>query len=158
MSVKSPPAGFHSITPALAIKGAARAIEFYKEIFGAVVVSRYASPDGVVGHAELKIGDSHIMVSDEYPDFGSVSPLSLGGSPVTFMLYMDDVDSVVECAVAAGATLQRPVADQFHGDRTGTITDPFGHKWTIAKHIEDVSSTELSKRAQELFGMSLTKD
>jgi PhnB protein len=145
--VKPIPKGYHTATPYLIIKGAAQAIEFYKKAFGAKEVMRFPDPSGRIGHAEVKIGDSHIMLSDEAPEMGYRSPLSLGGSPVSIMLYLEDVDAVVGQAVAAGAKLVKPVADQFYGDRSGVVEDPFGHTWYVATHIEDVSLEEMQKRA-----------
>jgi PhnB protein len=148
-SVKSIPEGYHSITPYLAIAGAADAIAFYKKAFGATEVMRMAAPGGKVGHAEVEIGGSRIMLSDEYPDMGFLSPKTTGGSPVGLHLYVEDVDAVARQAVAAGAKEVRPVKDQFYGDRTGTIEDPFGHVWHIATHKEDLSPDELKRRAAE---------
>jgi PhnB protein len=143
------PAGYHSATPYLIINGAAKAIDFYKNAFGATEVLRMAQPDGKIGHAEIKIGDSHIMLADEVPQMGYKSPKSLGGSPVSILLYLDDVDKVFNRAVAAGATANRPVADQFYGDRMGTLTDPFGHVWSLATHVEDIPPEEMTRRASE---------
>ena len=140
------PDGYHNVTPYLVIKGAAAAIDFYKEIFGAVEVMRMPMPDGRVGHAELKFGDSHVMLADEFPEMNVVSPTTLGNSPVGLLLYVADVDKTVERAVARGAKITKPIADQFYGDRTGTIEDPFGHKWTVAVHQEDVSAEEMQRR------------
>jgi PhnB protein len=140
------PDGYHNVTPYLVIKGAAAAIDFYKKVFGAVEIMRMPQPDGRVGHAELKFGDSHVMLADEFPEMDVVGPKTLGNSPVGLLLYVDDVDKTVERAVALGATIKKPVADQFYGDRTGTIEDPFGHKWTVAVHIEDVSPEEMQRR------------
>lgn len=148
------PEGYHTATPYLIITNAAKAVEFYKEAFGATELSRLATPDGKVGHAELKIGDSRIMLTDEWPEWDARSPQTIGGSPVVIMLYVEDVDAVVSRAVAAGAKLDQPVVDQFYGDRSGSITDPFGHRWTIATHMEDVSPEEMRRRATALFGMS----
>jgi PhnB protein len=145
--VRSIPEGYHTATPYLIATGAAKAIEFYKKAFGATEVMRFPDPSGRIAHAEIKIGDSHIMLSDEAPEMGFRSPQSLGGSPVSILLYFDDVDAVVAQAVAAGAKLVRPVADQFYGDRTGGVEDPFGHTWYVATHIEDVSPEEMQKRA-----------
>ena len=145
--VKAIPDGYHSVTPYIIVDGAARAIEFYKQAFGATEVFRMDGTDGRVGHAEIKVGDSHIMLADEHPEMGARSPQSLGGSPVSLMLYVEDVDATVGRAVEAGAKLKRPVADQFYGDRTGGIEDPFGHAWYVATHIEDVPHEELQKRA-----------
>ncbi|PYV22920.1 MAG: glyoxalase [Acidobacteria bacterium] len=145
--VKPIPQGYHTATPYLIVNDGAGAIEFYKKAFGATELFRMAGPDGKIGHAEIKIGDSPIMLADEVPAMGHRSPQSLGGSPVSILLYVEDVDAVFNQAVAAGAKVARPVADQFYGDRTGGVTDPFGHAWYIATHKEDVSSEELQKRA-----------
>jgi len=150
MAAKHIPAGYHSVTPYLIVKGAAGAIDFYRKAFGATELMRFAGPGGTIGHAEIKIGDSPIMLADEHPQMGYRSPASLGGTPVSIMLYVNDVDVVVEGAVKAGAKLERPVADQFYGDRNGTIQDPYGHVWTIATHKEDVSQEEMERRAAAL--------
>ena len=147
-TVKPIPEGYHAVTPYLTVKDAARAIEFYKKAFGAKEMFRFAQPDGTIGHAELKIGDSPIMLSDEAPEMGVKSPQSLGGTPITIYLYVEDVDAVVKRAVDAGAKLTRPVADQFYGDRNGTVADPFGHIWWVSTHKEDVSAEELKRRAE----------
>lgn len=144
--VKPIPDGYHSITPYLIIKGAAAAIDYYKEVFGAKELLRIPQPDGRVGHAELKLGDSVIMLADEFPELNTVGPKTLGNSPVGLMLYVDDVDAVFAKAVAKGAAIYKELADQFYGDRNGTIIDPFGHKWTIATHKEDVSPEEMQRR------------
>jgi len=146
------PAGYHTATPYLVIKGAAKAIDFYKAAFGATELVRLDTPDGNLMHAEIKIGDSPIMLCDECPDWNALSPLTIGGTAVSIVLYVTDVDTVVSRAVAAGAALVMPVADQFWGDRMGTVVDPFGHKWSLATHVEDVSPEEISKRARDLFG------
>lgn len=145
--VKPVPEGYHTVTPYLIIKGAAAAIEFYKKVFGATEVMRMADPSGRIGHAEVKIGDSHVMLADEDPMRGIRSPQSIGGSPVTILLYVEDVDSTVGQAVAAGAKLTRPVEDQFYGDRSGGLEDPFGHIWYVATHKEDVAPEEMKRRA-----------
>src|SRR5436853_6348991 len=132
MPVNPIPKGYHSVTPYLIINGAARAIDFYEKVFDATEVMRMADPSGKVGHAEIKIGDSVIMLADEHPEMGHRSPQSLGGTPVGICLYVTNVDTLFNQAVKAGATVERPVKDQFYGDRTGTVVDPFGHKWTIA--------------------------
>ncbi len=147
---KKIPDGYHTVTPYLVITNAGRAIDFYKKAFGAVEGSRLLTPDGKVMHAELTIGDSPIMMCDENPDWNSLSPLTIGGTSVSIVLYVEDVDRVVNSAVAAGATLLMPVADQFWGDRMGTVADPFGHKWSIATHIEDVSPEEIGRRFKDL--------
>ena len=149
MAVAPIPPGYASVTPYLIVRGAAKAIDFYKRAFGAVELFRFDGPDGTLGHAEIKIGNSPIMLADgmgEHPD-----PLTLGGTGVSFMLYVPDVDAAFARAIAAGATVKRPVADQFYGDRTGTLADPFGHVWSIGTHIEDVSPTEMDRRHKELM-------
>jgi PhnB protein len=152
-NIKPVPDGYRTATPYLFITNAAKAIDYYKEAFGATELTRLATPDGKVGHAEIQIGDSRIMLTDEFPEWDTRSPQTIGGSAVSIMLYVEDVDAVVARAVAGGARLFKPVADQFYGDRNGSITDPFGHKWTIATHIEDVSPEEMKKRAAALCGM-----
>ena len=147
--VKPIPEGYHSITPYLVIKGAAAAIDFYKQAFGAAEIMRMPQLDGRVGHAELKFGDSVVMLADEYPELQVVGPKTLGNTSVGLLLYLDDVDKAVERAVSLGATIKKPIADQFYGDRTGTIEDPFGHKWTLAVHIEDVTPEEMQRRMAE---------
>jgi PhnB protein len=142
------PDGYRTATPYLIVKGAAEAIEFYKRAFGATEMLRMADPQGKVGHAEIKIGDSVIMLADEHPAMGYRGPRSLGGSSVSILLYLEDVDGVFERAVKAGAKAQRPVMNQFYGDRSGTLEDPFGHVWTVATHVEDVAPEELKRRAQ----------
>jgi len=148
MSVKPIPEGYHSVTPYLIIRGAADAIEFYKKAFGAVELFRFPAPGGKIGHAEIKVGDSPIMLADEYPDMGYKGPQSIGGSPVSLMIYLEDVDSVFNRAVDAGATVKEAVQDKFYGDRTGTVIDPFGHIWHISTHKEDVSMDEMERRAK----------
>jgi len=143
------PAGYHAVTPYLSIRGAAAALEFYKKAFGAKEIMRMPGPKGDIGHAEIKIGDSRIMLADEYPEMQFLSPASRGGTTVTIHLYVTDVDAMVARAVAAGAKLTRPVADQFYGDRTGSLEDPFGHVWHVATHKEDLSMAELRKRAEQ---------
>jgi PhnB protein len=149
MPAKPIPDGYHALTPYLIVKGAARAIEFYQRAFDATVLFRMDQPDGRVGHAELRIGDSRLMLADEFPEIGASGPEAIGGSPVTMFLYVEDVDATAARAVAAGARLTRPVADQFYGDRTGGVIDPFGHVWLLATHVEDVSPEELQRRAAE---------
>jgi PhnB protein len=146
MPVKPIPEGYHSVTPYLIVDGAADAIEYYKKAFGATELFRMPMPGGKIGHAELKIGDSPIMLADEHPDMGYKSPMSWGGSPVSLMLYVDDVDAVFKQAIAAGGKEQRAVQDQFYGDRSGTFADPFGHVWTVSTHKEDVSMEEMEQR------------
>lgn len=145
-TVKPIPDGYHSITPYLIVRGAARAIDFYKQVFGANEIMRMPGPDGRIGHAELRIGDSVVMMADEHPEMGAVSPESVGGSPVMMLLYTTDVDAVFARAIAAGAKQLRPIVDQFYGDRSGTVSDPFGHTWTIATHKEDVAPEEMQRR------------
>jgi len=140
------PAGYHSVTPYLMVRDAARAMAFYRDAFGATEVMRFAGPDGRIAHAEVKIGDSHVMLADELPDQGFVGPQTLGGAGVSHMLYVNDVDATFAKALAAGATVRRPVADQFYGDRMGTLVDPYGHVWSIGTHREDVSVEEMQRR------------
>jgi len=148
MAAKAIPDGYRTATPYLIVKGAADAIEFYKRAFGATEILRMADPQGRVGHAEIKIGDSVIMLADEHPAMGYRGPRSLGGSSVSILLYLEDVDGVFERALKAGAKAQRPVANQFYGDRSGTLEDPFGHVWTVATHVEDVAPEEMKRRAE----------
>ena len=146
-AVKAIPEGYHSVTPYLIFSGASDAIAFYKRALGAEEVMRMADPGGRIQHAEIKIGDSRIMLADEHPEIQALSPKTVGGSPVSIHLYVEDVDTAVEHAVAAGAKLIRPVADQFYGDRLGGIEDPFGYRWFIATHKEDLSMDEIRRRA-----------
>ena len=143
------PEGFHTLTPHLVVKGAGPAIEFYKKAFGAEELGRLNATDGQsVMHADLKIGDSHVFLVDEFPEMGCRGPESIGGTPVTIHMYVDDVDAAFGKAVAAGATVQMPLADMFWGDRYGVLTDPFGHSWSMASHKEDLTPEEIGKRAQ----------
>jgi PhnB protein len=144
---KAIPDGYHNVTPYLIVNDAAAAIEFYKKAFGATELMRMPKPNGKIGHAEIRIGDSPIMLADEAPEMGARSPRTFGGSPVSIFLYVDDVDTTFARAVDGGAKVQRPLADQFYGDRTGGVEDPFGHVWYIATHVEDVSPEEMKKRA-----------
>jgi PhnB protein len=146
-TMKPIPEGYHSVTPYMICKGAAEAIEFYKKAFGAVEVMRMAGPNGQIGHAEIKIGDSHIMLSDEHPEMGIYSPPHYGGSPISVLLYVENADATVNAAVAAGAKVTRPLKDEFYGDRAGTVVDPFGHQWYVHTHIKDVSPEELQRAA-----------
>ncbi len=146
------PDGYSNVTPYLIVSDGASAIDFYKSIFGASEVMRIPGPGGRVGHAELRIGNSIIMLADEHPQVGARSPQSIGGSPVSFLLYVDQVDVVTQKAEAAGAKILRPPKDQFYGDRTATLTDPFGHQWTVATHVEDVAPEEMQKRAAAAAG------
>jgi PhnB protein len=148
--VKAIPAGYHAVTPYLACGDAARAIEFYKKAFGAAEVIRIPGPNGTIGHAEVKIGDSRVMLTDEYREMDFLSPLTRGGTTVHIHLYVADADKTAERAVQAGAKLLHPVQDKFYGDRTGSVQDPFGHVWHLATHTEDVSLAELKKRAEKL--------
>lgn len=150
MAVKPIPDGYHSITPYLIVDGAAKALEFYRQAFGAEETVRMPMPGGRIGHAEMRIGSSTIMLADENPEMGARSPRHHQGSPVSLMLYVEDVDKVFARAVAAGGTVYRPLANQFYGDRSGGVTDPFGHKWYIATHIEDVSPEEMKRRMSQL--------
>lgn len=147
MAVKPVPDGYRSVIPYLIVADAAGAIAFYQNVFGAKLRMRHDGPGGKVGHAELEIGDSLIMLADEHPAIGAFAPGSVGGTPVGIHLYLDDVDAVAERAVAAGAALKRPVENQFYGDRLGSLIDPFGHLWHISTHIEDVSPEEIGRRA-----------
>ncbi len=149
MPVKPIPDGYHSITPYLIIKGAAAALEFYQGAFGAAEVLRLPGPEGKIMHAEIKIGDSHVMLADEFPEMGIVSPTTVGNSPVGILLYTEDADTMFDKAIELGATEKKPLADQFYGDRSGTVVDPFGHVWTIATHVEDVPPEEIDRRFQE---------
>ncbi len=151
MSVSPIPAGFHAVTPYLMISGAARAIEFYKQVFDAVEIMRLPGPDGKIAHAEIKIGDSIIMLADESLEWENRSPQALGGTGVYIALYVDDVDAVAQTAVAAGATLLFPVADQFYGDRTCRLADPFGHIWLVATHKEDVPPEVMQERFEAMM-------
>jgi len=140
------PEGYHSVTPYLIINGAADAIAYYTKAFGATELFRMPAPGGKIGHAEIKIGDSPIMLADEAPEMGFKGPKTIGGSPISIMIYVDDVDTVFNQAIAAGGTEQRPLKDQFYGDRSGTLEDPFGHVWHVATHKEDVSPEEMEER------------
>ncbi|HTD66165.1 MAG TPA: VOC family protein [Candidatus Limnocylindria bacterium] len=146
------PPGYHHVTPYLIVGDAARAIEFYKQAFGGAELMRMGAPGGKVGHAEIQFGDSRVMLADEFPECDARSPQTVGGTPVSLMLYVEDVDAVVARALSLGAKVLKPIQDQFYGDRSGTIADPFGHQWTIATHTEDVSQAELERRAAALFG------
>jgi PhnB protein len=143
------PKGFHSVTPYLALDDAAEAIDYYTQAFGAKELSRMEAPGGKIGHAEIQIGDSIIMLTDTFPQSTTRAPSELGGTTASIFLYVDDVDAVVEKAVKAGATVTMEVADQFWGDRFGSIKDPYGHSWAIATHVEDVSPEEMAERAKE---------
>jgi PhnB protein len=153
-TVKPMPDGYHNMTPYLIVNGAAKAIEFYTKVFGATEKMRMPSPGGKVGHAELTLGDSMIMLADEHPEIGARAPSAYGGSAVSLMVYVPDVDATVATATAAGAKIVRPVENQFYGDRMGTIADPFGHQWHVATHVEDVPPGELAKRAAAAMNKS----
>ena len=149
--VQSVPKGYHTVTPNLVVAGAVQAIDFYKKAFGAEEIMRFPGPDGKIMHAELKIGDSIIMLVDEMPDQGTRGPKAIGGSPVGFFIYRDDVDAAWKRALDAGASAIVPLADQFWGDRSGCIEDPFGHRWWLAQHIQDLTPEEIQKAASEFF-------
>jgi PhnB protein len=148
--VKPIPDGYHSITPYLIVDDGARAIEFYKKAFNAREMMRMPGPGGKLGHAEIRIGDSVVMLADEAPEMDARSAKHYGGSPVSLMVYVEDVDKLFPQAVAAGAKEVRPVADQFYGDRSGTLKDPFGHSWHLSTHKEDVSEEEMKKRMEAM--------
>lgn len=156
MAVKPIPDGFHTITPYICVNGAAKAIAFYQEAFGAQEIFRMEQPDGKIGHAEIQIGDSRLMLADEFPEMDFRGPGAIGGTPVMIHLYVKDADATFAAAVAAGAKSLRPVADQFYGDRGGSLTDPWGHSWYVATHKEDVTPEELAKRAAALHGAEQT--
>jgi PhnB protein len=149
MAVKPVPEGYNTVTPYLAVEDAAEAIEYYKKAFGAKERVRMDTPDGKIGHAELEIGDSLVMLADPFPQSSTSPPKELGGTTVSVFLYVEDVDAVVKQAVDAGAKVTMEVADQFWGDRFGSITDPFGHSWSVATHVEDVPPEEMAERAKE---------
>lgn len=149
MSVPPIPAGYHAVTAYLVVQDAARAIEFYKSVFGAVELFRLNAGPDKIAHAELQIGDSRIMLADEFPEMDALGPGHYGGSPVSLLVYVPDSEAVFFKALEAGATLKRPLADQFYGDRSGMVVDPFGHTWSIATHIEDVSPEEMQRRMGE---------
>jgi PhnB protein len=146
MTVPYKPPGYHSVTPYLALRGARAAIDFYGRAFSAELVMKLDLPDGTIAHAEIRIGDSILMLAEENAEWGNRSPQSLGGSPVSMMIYVPDVDAAFDRALAAGAARVRPVEDQFYGDRSGTLADPYGYQWTLATHIEDVSTEEAQRR------------
>jgi PhnB protein len=151
-AVNAIPAGHHTVTPYLAIKNAVEALEFYKKAFEATEIYKLTLPDGRLGHAEIRLGDSIIMLADEFPEYGGKAPQTLGGSPVSIHLYVEDVDVFFKKALAAGAKELKPVMDQFYGDRSGQLQDPFGHLWWVATHKEDVAPEELQKRVLAMFG------
>ena len=149
MSKNKIPEGFHSITPYLIAKNAKSALAFYQKAFNAIKTLELNTPDGGIAHAELKIGDSHFMLTEEYPDMGFIGPASLGGAGVSLMLYTEDVDALFAQVVKEGGEVLRPIEDQFYGDRAGTLKDPFGHVWTISSHIEDLTEEQLNQRMAE---------
>jgi len=153
-AVQNPPQGYHTLTPYMTVRNARAAIDFYKKAFGAEKVLQLDMADGTIAHAEIRIGDSVVMLSEENEAWGTRSPLSLGGSPMFLMAYVADVDAAFRRATDAGATEVRPVADQFYGDRSGTLKDPYGHQWTLSTHIEDVSEAEAQKRMEAEFAKS----
>ena len=149
--MNSKPPGIHTVTPYLLIKGASEAIAFYAQVFGAEEITRLTAPDGRIGHAEIRVGDSVMMIADEHPEMDFLGPQSRGGTTVSFLIYVDHADDVFDKALNSGATELRPLCDQFYGDRSGSVTDPWGHVWTIATHLEDISPTELKRRFEELY-------
>jgi PhnB protein len=151
MAVSHIPEGYHSVTPYLIVDGAAEAIRFYGRAFGASEVLRMPMSEDKLAHAEILIGDSHVMLADEVPDMGFLAPSKRGGATASLMIYVEDVDAAFARAIEAGATEERAPADQFWGDRMGTLLDPFGHRWTLATHIEDVSDDEMQRRAAAAF-------
>lgn len=155
MTVKAIPDGYHSLTPYLIVKGAAKALDFYKQAFGAEELMRMEM-GGQVGHAEIQIGDSRIMLADEHPEMNALAPQSAGSSGVGLCLYVENVDEVVARAVEAGANIERPLQDQFYGDRSATLVDPFNHRWTVATHIEDVSPEEMDRRMAAMQAQTST--
>ena len=153
-AVQNPPPGYHSLTPYMTVKDGRAALDFYKKAFGAEMVLKLDMPDGSIAHAEIRIGDSIVMLSEENEAWGTRSPLTLGGSPMFLMAYVADVDAAFRRALDAGASEVRPVANQFYGDRSGTLKDPFGHQWTLSTHIEDVSQEEAQRRMEAEFAKS----
>jgi PhnB protein len=151
-AVKPIPEGYPRVIPYLSVDGATSAIDFYTKVFDAKERMRMPAPEGKVGHAELEIGDSIVMLADVFPEMGGQSPKSIGGTPVSVMVYVEDVDAVFDRAIGAGATSERPVENQFYGDRAGQFVDPFGHRWFVATHVEDVPPEEMAKRAAEAMG------
>ncbi len=151
MAVQAIPKGYHTLTPYMTVRDAARAIEFYKQAFGAEEKGVMKGPDGKVMHAELRIGDSLFMLADEYPEFGSLSPQSTGGSGMGLHIYVEDVDSSFDRAIKAGGKVEMPVSDMFWGDRYGKLVDPFGHKWSIATHKQDLSAEDIEQAQSEFM-------
>jgi uncharacterized glyoxalase superfamily protein PhnB len=151
MTVKAIPEGYHTLTPSMTVRNAERAVEFYKQAFGAVEKGVMKGPDGKVMHAELRIGDSLFMLADEFPQFGSLSPQTIGGTGTGLHIYVEDVDSAFDRAIKAGATVEMPVSEMFWGDRFGKLVDPFGHKWSIATHTRDMSAEEIEEAQSEFM-------
>lgn len=151
MPVQPIPDGYATVTPYLIVAEAVAALEFYKEVFGAVEEMRVEWPGGKIGHAEIMIGDSRVMLASEFPELGAVAPTTVGGSPVTLAVYTKDVDAMFARAIAKGAKEERPLENQFYGDRCGVIQDPFGHKWSLSTHVEDVSPEEMKRRQEAMF-------
>ena len=151
MAVKPIPEGYHSVTPYLVIKGASAAIDYYKRVFGATERMRMDAPGGMIGHAELNVGDSVVMLADEFAEQGFRGPRAFGGSPVSLLLYVENVDDVWKRAIQAGAKELKPLSDQFYGDRMGTLEDPFGHVWSLATHVEDIPPEEMQRRSEEMM-------
>ncbi len=150
MAARTVPEGYHQLTPYLVVRDAACAIEFYKEVFNAEVLLLLDEPGGKIAHSELRIGDSRILLADEFPERGARSPRSLGGSPVCLLLYVEDVDTVARKAISAGAVMVDPIQDHFYGDRSGNFVDPFGHLWTIATHKENLAPEEIRQRLEQM--------
>jgi PhnB protein len=151
MAVKPIPDNYPRVTPYLHLDGGAAAIDFYTEVFGAKERGRMGGPDGKLGHAELELGDSMIMLADEFPEMGAVGPKTVGGTPLTILVYVEDVDATYAKALELGATATQPVEDKFYGDRSGEFTDPWGHRWSVASHVEDVPPDEMEKRAAAMM-------
>ena len=156
MAVSPIPADYPGVTSYLIVRGAAKAIDFYKRAFGAAELFRLPMPDGRIGHAEIRIGSGVVMLADESPEMGHKGPQSLGGTPISLLFYVTDVDTAFASAVAAGGTVVKPLQNQFYGDRSGTLTDPFGHVWTIATHVEDLTPEEVTRRLQKMSQESST--
>jgi PhnB protein len=148
--VKPIPEGHNSVSPYLVVNGAAKALDFYKKAFGATEIMRFDTPDGKIGHAEIRIGDTVVMLADEHPDHDAHAPRKFGGSPVGLHLYLEDVDAVWSRATAAGAKVKQPLTNQFYGDRNGALEDPFGHRWHLSTHVEDVSAEEIGRRMKAM--------
>lgn len=156
MAAQSPPPGFHTVTPALIVRGASEAIDFYRRVFGAEEVSRMPAPDGTLMHAEIRIGDSMIMLGDENPQWGTLSPLSTNGVSGSLHVYVDDADAVYQLALREGAKVRYPIENTFWGDRYGKVTDPFGHEWGIATHVRDVPPDEMQRGAEQFLAQAGT--